>query len=57
VCEKRVLRIIFGLQEGKIEWRKLQNEELHDLSSSSNIIRMIKSMMRWASYIACIEDL
>jgi hypothetical protein len=30
-------------------WRKLHNEELHSLSSSSSIIRMIKSrIMKWA---------
>jgi hypothetical protein len=37
--------------------RKLHNEELHNLYSLPNIIRMIKSkMMRWAGHIACMED-
>jgi acyl-coenzyme A synthetase/AMP-(fatty) acid ligase len=46
-----VLRGIFGLKREKVTgyWRKLQNEELHNIYSSPNIIRMIKSRgMRWA---------
>jgi hypothetical protein len=51
VFENRVLRRIFGPKrdEGTGEWRKLHNEELNDLCSSPNIIRMTKSRkMRWA---------
>jgi hypothetical protein len=45
VFENRVLRRIFGPERDEMtgEWRKLHNEELRDLYSSSSIIRMIKS--------------
>ena len=36
------------------EWRKLYNEELNDLYSSLNILRVIKSRMRWAGNVACM---
>jgi hypothetical protein len=45
VFENRVLRRIFGPKRYEVVggWRKLHNEVLHDLYSSPNIIRMIKS--------------
>jgi hypothetical protein len=51
VFENRVLRIIFNRYEVMRGWRKLRNEELHNLYSSSNIIRMIKSRMRWVEHV------
>jgi hypothetical protein len=43
VFENRVLRRIFGPKKEEDEsWRKLHNDELHSLYSSSNIIRVIK---------------
>jgi hypothetical protein len=44
VFENRVLRKIFGTKREEDEsWRKLHNDELHSLHSSSNIVRVIKS--------------
>jgi hypothetical protein len=55
VFENRVLRRIFGPRRNEVtgEWRKLHNEELHDLYSSTSIIRIMKSRrMRWAGHVA-----
>jgi hypothetical protein len=58
VFEKRVLRRIFGPKIDKVRggWRELQNEELHNIYSSPNIIRMVKSRtMKWAGHIAVVK--
>jgi hypothetical protein len=34
------------------DWRRMHNEELHDLCSSPNIIRVIKSRVKWARHVA-----
>jgi hypothetical protein len=58
VFENRVLRKIFGpKREEDGSWRKLHNDELHDLYSSLNIVRVIKSRrMKWAGHEACMGE-
>jgi hypothetical protein len=55
VFENRVLRRIFGLKRDGVMggWRKLHNEELHNLYSLPTIMRIIKlRRMRWAGHVA-----
>jgi hypothetical protein len=55
VFENRVLRGIFGPKRDEVtgEWRKLHSGELHNLYSSLDIIREMKSKrMRWAGHVA-----
>jgi len=54
-----VLRRIFGPRRDEVtgEWRRLHSEELNDLYSSPNNVRVIKSRrMRWARYVARIGE-
>jgi hypothetical protein len=58
VFENRVLRRIFlpKRDENRL-WRKLHNDELHNLYSSPNIVRVIKSRrMRWTGNVAHMEE-
>jgi hypothetical protein len=57
VFENRVLRRVFGSKRDEVtrEWRKLQNEGLHNFYSFLNIIRQIKSRrMRWVGHVICM---
>jgi hypothetical protein len=59
VFENKVLRRIFGQKRDEVTggWRKLHNEELHDLYSLPSIIRIIKSRrMRWAGNVARMSE-
>jgi len=53
------LRKVFEPNRDEVtgEWRRLHNEELYDLYSTTNIIRVTKSrLMRWAGHVARIGD-
>jgi hypothetical protein len=59
VFESRVLRRIFGPKRDEVieGWRKLHNEELHNLYCSPSIIRIIKSRrMTWAVNVARVGE-
>jgi hypothetical protein len=52
--ENRLLRRIFGFKKFEVtaEWRKLPSGELHNLYSSPNIFRQVKSRrMTWAGHV------
>jgi hypothetical protein len=55
VSENRVLRRMFGPKRDEVtgEWRNLSNEELYNLDSSTNIVRVIKSRgMMWVGHVS-----
>jgi len=54
-----VFRRVFGSKRDEVtgEWRKLHNEELRDLYSLPNIVRVVKSRrMRWAGHVALMGE-
>jgi hypothetical protein len=54
VFENRALRRLFGPKREEVagSWRRLHNEELHDLYTSQNIIRVIKSRRTvWTGHV------
>jgi hypothetical protein len=58
VFVNRVLRIIFEPKRDEVtgEWRKLHNEELNDLYSSTSIVQVIKAgRIRWAEHVASLR--
>ena len=59
VFENMVLRRIFGPRRDEVrgEWRRVHNEELNDLYSSPNIVRVIKlRRVRWAGHVARLGE-
>jgi hypothetical protein len=59
VFENGVLRRVFGPKRDEVkgEWRKIHNEELNDLYSLHNIVRVIKSrIMRWVGHVALMGE-
>jgi hypothetical protein len=59
VFENRLLRRVFGSKRDEVtgEWRKLHNEELNDLYTLPNIVRVVKSRrMKWAGHVACMGE-
>jgi hypothetical protein len=60
VVGNRVLRRIFGPKRDKVAggWRRLHNEELHNLYASPNVMRVIKSRrMRWTGHVGYAEEM
>jgi hypothetical protein len=59
VFENRVQRRIFGPKRKEVMggWRRLHNEELHNLYTSPNVIRVIKlRIMRWEEHVTCMGE-
>jgi len=58
VSENRVLRRLFGPKRDEVtgEWRKLHSEELNNLYSSPNIVRVISRRMRWTGHVVFMGE-
>jgi hypothetical protein len=54
-----VLKGIFGLKRDEMAggWRRLHNEELHNLYASSTITLIMSRSMRWEGHIARIQEM
>jgi hypothetical protein len=60
VFENRALRRTFGpkMEELVGGWRRLHNEELHNLYTLPNIVRVIKATrMRWAGHVTSMGEM
>jgi hypothetical protein len=60
VLENKVLSGIFGPKREEVagDWRRLDNEELHNVYASPNIIRVVRTRrMRGAVHVACIGEM
>jgi hypothetical protein len=60
VSENRMLRRIFGPKREKMVggWKRQHNEEVYNLHTSSNIIKVIEPQrMGWASHVACMGEI
>jgi hypothetical protein len=59
VFENRVLRIIFGPKRDEVVggWRRLHNEELHNLYASSDVKVIISRNIRWAGHVARMGEM
>jgi hypothetical protein len=58
--EKRVLRKMFGYKREEVveDWRRLYNEELHNLDASPNNIRVVKlRRVRWVEHVTCVGEM
>ena len=58
LLQNRLLRKIFGPERNEMtgNQRRLHDEELYGLHSSTNIIRVSKKRMRWAGHVARMEE-
>jgi len=60
VSENRVLKRMLEHKGEEVAggWRRLHNEELHNLYASTYIVRVITSRrMRWTGHVACMGDM
>ena len=59
ILDNRAMRKVFGPKKDEVtrDWRKFHCEDLHYLYSSPNIIRVIKSGMRWEQHVACVVEI